>query len=151
VSDRKDHGASDGSIESRKDGGGRDTVTAIITRTCRDCAHAFDIAEEEQRFLADLATDEAGGRAWLRLAPPRRSLPCRRKRRRAREAVVNDGRTEQLACPDCGREFLFEAGEKSFFAACGVGHARDGVRPVALLRAAATGRVIDRRQAGEQR
>jgi hypothetical protein len=86
-----------------------------IERRCRTCGERFIIGLDEQRFLTDRAR-ELGG-AWVL---PKRCLRCRQGRRRAQQAVTDDGVDDVRQCVVCGQAFHFTAAEKHGYVALGL-------------------------------
>ncbi|MGE0450220.1 MAG: zinc-ribbon domain containing protein [Vicinamibacterales bacterium] len=89
-------------------------------RVCRVCAQPFEISNEELVFLQGVALRRQG-RDWYL---PRTCTPCRMFARRERFAAVDDGRDSSLICVACGEPFIFEAGEKRYYAERGYARPR---------------------------
>lgn len=88
-----------------------------IVRECVDCGRRFEISADEQEFFNRLADSRPTGKSGTGWRLPRTCTHCRFARRRDRESLVDDGVDEQLTCIECQNVFVFEAGEKRYFAA----------------------------------
>jgi D-serine deaminase-like pyridoxal phosphate-dependent protein len=76
--------------------------------TCCDCQAPFVLTDQECDEMQTVA--DARGQPFT---TPRRCHACRR----AKRAVIDDGRDGELLCATCGAVFTFTASEKRFYAA----------------------------------
>jgi len=83
----------------------------VLERVCKTCQQPFEIDENEQVFLRQLA-DRTGHRAYM----PARCLACRKDSRQQEETVtsiVPGGYT--ISCVDCGDPFEFREQDQRFY------------------------------------
>lgn len=88
-------------------------MIANETRRCRTCGENFVVSADEIELFRRLAAEKGG--EWCL---PTRCTPCRatRRARKFYNPVVANARDEQLACVDCGEDFIFGGRDRDFFA-----------------------------------